>query len=52
MQAFSGCKENMVDGIETDLWLSKDGVMMITHGGYNGEMTQYGLPNSRVFEMT
>jgi glycerophosphoryl diester phosphodiesterase len=36
MKAFRGAVEAKLEGIEFDVWLSKDNVPMITHGGNNG----------------
>jgi glycerophosphoryl diester phosphodiesterase len=36
MSNFKSSVENKVEGVETDVWLSKDGVPMITHGGDDG----------------
>lgn len=33
---FTASRLNNVEGVETDVWISKDGVPMITHGGDNG----------------
>lgn len=36
IENFKAALANNVEGIETDIWLSKDGVPMITHGGDDG----------------
>ena len=41
---FKAAIENKVEGVETDVWLSKDGVPMIVHGGDDGQLALYGLP--------
>lgn len=39
-----------MDGIEFDVWLSKDEVPMVLHGGSNGELSEYGLQKHFVFD--
>ena len=34
------------------IWLSKDNIPMIMHGGDNGELNKYGYPNDYVFDWT
>jgi len=43
MKGFRGAVEHKLEGIEFDVWLSKDEVPMILHGGQNGELSLYGL---------
>ena len=52
MKSFRGAVQNNLEGIEFDVWISKDGVPMILHGGKDGELNQYGLPDDRVFRWT
>lgn len=52
MANFMSSVENKVEGVETDVWLSKDGVAMILHGGNDGQMSDYDLPNDYVYEWT
>ena len=49
MKGFHGAVENNLEGIEFDVWLSKDNVPMVLHGGDDGQLTKYGLPDERVF---
>jgi glycerophosphoryl diester phosphodiesterase len=44
MKAFKLAVACKIEGIEFDVWLSKDDVPMITHGGNNGQLEKYGLP--------
>ena len=52
MENFRAALANNVEGIETDIWLSKDGVPMITHGGDDGQLALYGFPNDYVYDWT
>ena len=52
MSNFKSSLENKVEGVETDVWLSKDGVPMITHGGDDGQLTLYGFPDNYVYDWT
>jgi len=36
MANFRASAENQVEGVETDIWLSKDGVPLVLHGGDDG----------------
>lgn len=54
MNCFRGALANNLDGIEFDIWLSKDNIPVIIHGGDNGELHQSinGAENSFVFDAT
>jgi len=52
MANFREAKRQYVEGIEFDVWLSKDEVPMVMHGGENGELSHYGLANEYVFNWT
>lgn len=52
MKGFRGAVENKLEGIEFDVWLSKDNVPIVLHGGDDGQLTKYGLPDERVFQWT
>ena len=39
MKGFQGAIVNNLEGIEFDVWLSKDGVPMILHGGSDGQLS-------------
>lgn len=53
MKSFKGAMEHDLEGIEFDVWLSKDNVPMVLHGGDNGQLSKYGLANDqRVFQWT
>ena len=41
-----------IEGVETDIWLSKDGVPMVMHGGSDGQLKKYGLPDDYCFKWT
>ena len=49
---FRGAVKDQVEGIEFDVWLSKDNVLMVMHGGRDGDLGQYDLPDDRVFDWT
>ena len=49
---FKAAVENNVEGVETDVWLSKDAVPMIVHGGDDGQLALYGLPEEYVYNWT
>lgn len=52
MKAFKGAVENRIEGIEFDVWISKDGVPVVIHGGINGELPFTGYENSYVWQET
>ena len=54
MKVFQISKEQQVEAVECDIWMSKDGVPMVLHGLGEGNMSQYeGLDeNDIVFEWT
>jgi len=52
MKGFRGAIEHNLEGIEFDVWLSKDNVPMVLHGGSDGQLTLYGLEEERVFHWT
>lgn len=52
MKGFKGALDNNLEGIEFDVWLSKDEVPMVVHGGNDGELSLYGLREERVFDWT
>jgi len=43
LKCFEGAIANNLEGIEFDVWLSKDNVLMVLHGGKNGELSDYGV---------
>ena len=47
---FRGAVKDQIEGIEFDVWLSKDNVLMVMHGGRDGDLGLYGLPDDRVFD--
>ena len=52
MKGFRGAVDNQLEGIEFDVWLSKDNVPMVLHGGDDGQLSKYGLGDERVFNWT
>ena len=38
MKCFQRAMDNDLEGIEFDVWLSKDNVLMVLHGGDNGQL--------------
>lgn len=52
MRGFRAAISHKLDGIEFDVWLSKDNILMIMHGGDDGELGQYGYPHDHVFNWT
>lgn len=52
MKGFRGAVAHRLEGIEFDVWLSKDKVPMILHGGSDGQLELYGLHEDRVFDWT
>ena len=52
MKGFRGAIKNKLEAIEFDIWLSKDNVPMILHGGDTGELDHYMMPDQRVFQLT
>lgn len=51
MKNFKGAIANNIDGIEFDVWLSKDSIPMVLHGGSNGKLSDYGRTDY-VFQLT
>ena len=39
IKAFQASIDNNVEGVEADLWISKDGEIMVTHGKGNGNLS-------------
>ena len=52
MSNFRAAVENKVEGIEFDVWLSKDNVPMVLHGGNDGQLAKYGHADQLIFEWT
>ena len=53
LKCFSGAIENKLEGIEFDVWLSKDNIPMVLHGGRNGSLRDYGVAETEhVFNWT
>ena len=50
MKAFREAAEKHLEGIEFDVWISKDGVPVVIHGGIDGELT--GHDDSKVWQQT
>jgi glycerophosphoryl diester phosphodiesterase len=49
MKAFRNALLHKLEGIEFDIWLSKDNIPVITHGGANGQLEKYDYPEEFVF---
>ena len=49
MKTFRAAIENKLEGIEFDVWLSKDQVPMVIHGGDNGQLNLYGKNDAEKF---
>jgi glycerophosphoryl diester phosphodiesterase len=41
-----------LEAIELDVWLSKDGIPVVAHGGYDGNLKDYGLSNDFIYDWT
>jgi glycerophosphoryl diester phosphodiesterase len=41
-----------VEGVETDIWISKDGIAMVLHGDADGQLGLYGKPDAHVYDWT
>lgn len=52
MEAFKKAVEYGIEAIETDTWLTKDGVLVIVHGGSDGEIGDYYDHSGKVTELT
>ena len=52
MANFKASVEHQVEGVETDVWLSKDGVAMVLHGDSDGQLSLYGKPDEFVYKWT
>ena len=52
MTNFKRAVELKLEGIEFDVWLSKDNVPMLLHGGDDGQLAKYGFPDDFVFDWT
>merc|ERR1712013_272147 len=52
MTNFKRAVELKLEGIEFDIWLSKDNVPMVLHGGDNGQLAKYGFADDFAFDWT
>ena len=52
MTNFKRAVELKLEGIEFDVWVSKDNVPMVLHGGNEGQLAKYGFPDDHVFDWT
>ena len=50
MKSFKGAIAHKIDGLEFDVWLSRDKIPVILHGGQNGELEHFGRPKDYIFE--
>jgi len=41
MEGFVSAVKNGLDAIELDVWLTTDDILVITHGGANGELDSH-----------
>lgn len=49
---FKASVRHNVEGVETDIWISKDGVAMVLHGDADGQLGLYGRPDVHVYDWT
>eukprot|EP00347_Sterkiella_histriomuscorum_P003717 403363216 len=47
---FQKSVENQLEAVELDVWHSKDGVIVVCHGGDDGNLKDYGLPEEFIYE--
>ena len=52
LKSFQGAVDNHLEGIEFDVWLSKDNEPMVLHGGKDGDLSKYGHAKEHVFHWT
>ena len=52
LKNFRGACSNQLEGVEFDVWLTKDDVPIVMHGGDEGQLSDYGMPDQFVFERT
>jgi glycerophosphoryl diester phosphodiesterase len=50
LSSFTKAIQSGIKAIEMDLWLTKDGQLVVMHGGSQGELGDYGLPDKLVWE--
>jgi len=50
LSSFKRAIESGIKAIEMDLWLTKDEQMVVMHGGCQGELGDYGMPETLVWE--
>jgi len=46
------CLETGQEAIELDVWLSKDNIPVVVHGGHDGNLKDYGYPEEYVYDWT
>ena len=49
--AFEKALKEKLEGIEFDVWITKDSIPVIVHGGKDGELSEFGLDH-KVYQVT
>jgi len=52
LESFSKAIENNIESLETDVWLTKDKVLVLVHGSAEGEIGQYFDHSGNVMNLT
>jgi glycerophosphoryl diester phosphodiesterase len=52
MATFNRSMESGQEAIELDVWLSKDGIPVVSHGGDDGNLKDYGHPEEYIYDWT
>ncbi|CDW73445.1 glycerophosphoryl diester phosphodiesterase [Stylonychia lemnae] len=52
LPTFQKSLDNNLEAIELDVWLTKDGLIVVCHGGDDGNLKDYGLPEEFIYEWT
>jgi glycerophosphoryl diester phosphodiesterase len=46
------CFEHKLEGVEFDIWITKDNIPIVVHGGKDGHLIEHGLDKTRVQDVT
>ena len=50
LRTFQKSLESGLEAIELDVWLSRDGVPIVSHGGSDGNMVDYGYSSEFIYD--
>lgn len=52
MKTFRRSLETGLEAIELDVWLTLDGIPIVSHGGIDGNLKDYGYPEEFLYDWT